>query len=729
MSKSSAAANRSRLQPQRVEVPAPPANRSAGQPSKKKQKTKSATTSRTKMAKQRADKPAGSLVTDIADDSVFLTPRVIDARSYEEMSSNLRSLVEHATAATSELGEIVSKADALNSRLTSTTRRFEERLNLGARLFESVDKRANEVVEIAATISDEVDYLESLRADAGAIINQERTRLTAEAKQTIDNLRASRVVIEEELDSEFDGIQQQIRQWHCVEENMNARLDSLEDEIQVAAKPSFDRLQNLIECAQNQLQGDKYSKTLAGAMERIGESRLEAETAIVNLHEVETQCNQLRSTLGDELLTAAGVLDGLADENESIQTALDAAATVSIAINEQADRVSNRVSSHINAKVASMDIRVQQQSDKLDTLSESTESATQSINERSLHLVKHLNDKLQEAEQVLDEQVQDRVSALNKQITVHTETVEKLHETSDRTQQEIIKNCIRIRTDLNTQFETARSDLQDIRKTSCETINAATEKRLGEMQSHLNEQAKHAAALEAQLATLNEATETRAKDLQQQAAAQLAEAHTDMQSLLTTSLSQMETQCDSQRASCDAIDSRIQESKEAIEASAENALEAWEICQMEAEHKVAGFMDQRTRTIDRQLQEQTDRLGSMKSEIVGTMSDLDQKHEAVATLTTTHQSLVTEAEKTITFLRSWDRYFIREVDGEVIVPEDLKQTLTRLRRTVDDEVTRICSRFSNMASSMHKPNLSTDNAEPSAEITTRPVASADSKSG
>jgi len=265
----------------------------------------------------RPQQPLDPASTNIRNDAdrVFLTPRVINANSYEEMSANLRQLIDRAESMTEVLQNMFNDAQETAMRMKKVSRRYEERLNLGARLFETMCKRADEVEAVMKSYADQSVMIEKRMA---------------------------------KVDEQFSVLSGRVKTWEDSAQTLDGRLNGIAHEIQSSADPIFIRLQDMLDEVDKTSKQTKFSKKQA--------------------KEICQQCNAVRQLMGEEMMAGADMIDQLSVENEQLQSVLDAGALLNEAITKQSNENQATLEENTNAQLHKIDTEAQRQTGKIKSM-------------------------------------------------------------------------------------------------------------------------------------------------------------------------------------------------------------------------------------------------------------------------------------------------------------------------------------------------------------------------
>ena len=245
-------------------------------------------------------------------DRVFLTPRVINAQTYEEMSTDLRQLIDRAETMTETLQSVVKTAAETAGRMKKASRRYEERLNLGARLFETVCKRADEIEVMSKKFAEQTAQLEQLQ---------------------------------ESVDKQYEAFTQQIKTWEETTSVLDQRLNDLSSEIRTSAQPTLNELN--------------------GVLERASQASERARFAEKQASELRRQCDTVRQMMGEEMIAGAGLIDQLAIEQEQLRDVLDAGTILTDTLTKQSCKKQDAIEKCAAEQLRKIDHEAQRQTGKL----------------------------------------------------------------------------------------------------------------------------------------------------------------------------------------------------------------------------------------------------------------------------------------------------------------------------------------------------------------------------
>lgn len=228
-------------------------------------------------------------------DDVFITPKVLDRRVFEDMANVLRQLIREAAAKGESLRASAAEVRAMGENLREVTRQLQARLEAALKVAPALDQRvfkAEQVVQLAidrsaltkqlessisqiietrlAEYSRKLDELgqnqvESLRAAAGRLtedLSAHRTRLSNDAMEASSRCEEARGRLQTELDSFHQMVRSQVdaaaerlaepirtadRKATEVASRLDADIETAEDRLRVAREQADVKVAGLVE--------------------------------------------------------------------------------------------------------------------------------------------------------------------------------------------------------------------------------------------------------------------------------------------------------------------------------------------------------------------------------------------------------------------------------------------------------------------------------------------------
>ncbi|GMV25319.1 MAG: hypothetical protein AMXMBFR58_13500 [Phycisphaerae bacterium] len=288
----------------------------------------------------RPSKVADPLDVEHLLDDLFITPRVVDRRGFEELAGLLKQLVRDAAAKGDSLRGAAAEVRVLGDSLREATRQLQVRLEAALKVAPALDQRvakAEQVVQLAIDRSALADQLESSLsriietrlAEYGRRLEELNARhsedLRAAAGRVIDDLEARR---ERLVGQTIDAANQA----DAARTRLAAELETFQHMLRTQVDAAAERLADPIR------QADRAAAELAGralrdvadARQKLDEARNEADIKLAGLVETisrhadtvarraQEQCGATELHAREILDRAAIRLDELRDQSEHI---------------------------------------------------------------------------------------------------------------------------------------------------------------------------------------------------------------------------------------------------------------------------------------------------------------------------------------------------------------------------------------------------------------------------
>ncbi|MHC5024207.1 MAG: hypothetical protein ACYTGG_09900 [Planctomycetota bacterium] len=253
------------------------------------------------------------------DRRAFLTPRVIDQDTFDELATSLRGLVDESRAASSQLVAQLGEIRNLEGLSSDASVQLQERLRLGARMLKAFQTQISRVEAAVAefdqrssrldTVQQRIDAaLNSLESRANDVIDRARDRLEQTSSDGVQRLRAELEPMQQRLEATLHGLQDADTRAR----DLDQRVESSEVE-------------------------------MAALAARLGESNETVDRSLAAVAEAVGDCEETRGRLSDDLARAAGGIEqacqrggGLAEELGAI---IDRARAAGAGLDERLDRV------------------------------------------------------------------------------------------------------------------------------------------------------------------------------------------------------------------------------------------------------------------------------------------------------------------------------------------------------------------------------------------------------
>jgi chromosome segregation ATPase len=220
-------------------------------------------------------------------DEVFLSPRVIDERSYEELAGSLRALMKDAAGQSRALAGTTAEVKLLGDQLREATAQLKAKVETAARVIPTLDQRVAKAEALLEVTGKELaGKVAAMQEAAARAVPIERERIAAQLRAEAGRLR-------ERLESELETARKQ------------------------AAEQSG-AIMSLIAGAQSELE-----KSINAFEERSWALTKKVEEGLARLEELTARVTEACARAE----AAHEKLDGLAGRAESAQSALESTVT------------------------------------------------------------------------------------------------------------------------------------------------------------------------------------------------------------------------------------------------------------------------------------------------------------------------------------------------------------------------------------------------------------------
>ncbi|MCC6428474.1 MAG: hypothetical protein IT435_16855 [Phycisphaerales bacterium] len=304
-------------------------------------------------------------------DNVFITPKVLDRRAFDELSAALRQLVRDAASQGQALHGTAGEVKAMGDSLREATRQLQARLEAALKVAPALDQRVAKAEQIVQLAIDRNKLTEHLEASLGQIIDARLAdftrRLTAATAEQEDRLRLLTTRAAEEIDARRARLQADAEQ-ACEQINQaRAKLATEAEGLEQITRSQVDSAAERL--AEPIRQADKRAADLI--------SRLDAQ--------IETAEDRLRTAREQADLKLANLIDTTARHAETMsRKTQDEVGAVDLRLRELVDQAAGRL------------VTLRTQADRLDEMAASKiREATAELDQRREQLVEQSRRKLE----------------------------------------------------------------------------------------------------------------------------------------------------------------------------------------------------------------------------------------------------------------------------------------------------------------------------------------------
>lgn len=257
---------------------------------------------------------------------VFLTPRVLDQKAFDELAGVLRGLIGEAEQAADRLDERLEAARQNAAAPAAASAQLQERLRLGARMLKAFQTQIDRAEAAVGTLDDQ--HKRSETGEAGlerrlAELEERATETIAEAQRRLDAVGDETVRRAETLCAERpDGHISTDEAQRTIDEALQDALRRIEAHIDQrqatfeAVGQRLDQLRRRADELAEVVEETKRRTDTASASADQSAERMEARSREAG--EIARQCEEAKGTLDAALLHAAAQIDELTERGERL---------------------------------------------------------------------------------------------------------------------------------------------------------------------------------------------------------------------------------------------------------------------------------------------------------------------------------------------------------------------------------------------------------------------------
>jgi hypothetical protein len=305
---------------------------------------------------QTADFNRADAQTDDQTDDIFLSPRVIDMKSFKDLEGRLRKLIAHALESGKALVNLDEKAQGSLAALEQAEPLIEERTQAAARLLTSLGERvgsAEALLAKAIARAERVEHLEdeieriiggaeqAMKRRLDAVVADAERRLRAVesdlATRAADHAASLKGVVEAAATDAKVGSERCAasladaqRAADASADQLTERMESLRRDAGNLRTPMLELLSELCGRATALLGRDLGAPddaaptpgSMADIVDKGERLRNDTQLAIRQLEHVRGQTDQARKLLGESLLKAAKGIDELGERQKALEASI-----------------------------------------------------------------------------------------------------------------------------------------------------------------------------------------------------------------------------------------------------------------------------------------------------------------------------------------------------------------------------------------------------------------------
>jgi hypothetical protein len=289
-------------------------------------------------------------------DDIFLSPRVIDMKSFQDLEGRLKRLIAHALETGKALVNLDEKTQGSLASMKEAEPELDRRTQTAARLLETLDERVNcaeallakaiERAERVERLEDEIERViggaeQSMKKRLDAVVTEAGQRLrTVEADiatRAANHATTLKGVVEAAAaDSKADierrdaSLAEARRAAEASAAQLADRIETLRRDAGNLRTPMLELLNELCSRASSLLGRDLEAAgdappnpgSMADLVAKGERLRDDTEVAIGRLEHVRAQTDQARRLLGESLLQAATGIDELGERHRALETSI-----------------------------------------------------------------------------------------------------------------------------------------------------------------------------------------------------------------------------------------------------------------------------------------------------------------------------------------------------------------------------------------------------------------------
>lgn len=472
-----------------------------------------------------SDQPAPRQ-TKAPTDEIFLTPRVIDRRSFETYAANLRQSLEETSRESDLLARRAEAAAVVLERLERFVGSHGDVFDRASQLIESIDDRQESTGELLGKLARMTDSAKQASRDIEALIRERseafEQRLITLASDALDKFEVSRDSLSKDAASMRRDLAERLDQ---IRERGEAVVGTLEDRAQNAGKALTDVLEEADSYR------DVFRSEASSANKQIDEKAAELRDAIVNegsrvKRELDAAARALRDAIAagsahrDTIERAAELAIGRAEAGVGEQAqALERLTRRAESVVREHRETIDSADGEIHARVSSA----------LDAVASSIDKQIESAQSKAAGIGESLRETIARAEVSIDTKRVDEIAQRCDKATRATEdSIENLEEASTRVladseqaRQSLMRSAEDIRGQAAAIVERASEVAQDATQqldqmteamTRAEGWNLSVEDRCNELDERVSERVRitmqeQSLAMAEQITILNDRVE------------------------------------------------------------------------------------------------------------------------------------------------------------------------------------------------------------------------------
>lgn len=250
---------------------------------------------------------------------IVLTPRVLDQRAFDELSTTLQQLISQSQELSVELSRHIEAASALDAQATRASTRLQDRLHLSARMLKALQVQIDKLQSMQDEWAARTSAAEAAHQNQVAALNEHRIALAAQldalATQLGDAMRTREQEAAQAMDEQAAGLTRRVG----AAESKVTDLDA-----------TASRLTDLVVQAE---------KSITSVAYRAAQSAQRAEHVVEDAKRTLRQCEEARQHLGKDLMEAEERLTASARRADELTAQVEQAVARCEAAEKQFSRI------------------------------------------------------------------------------------------------------------------------------------------------------------------------------------------------------------------------------------------------------------------------------------------------------------------------------------------------------------------------------------------------------
>jgi hypothetical protein len=225
---------------------------------------------------------------------IFLTPRVVNQATFDELAGELRTLIGDAGRSINDLRQVMAQTGAIDGQINGASNQLQDRLRLGARMLKAFQAQIDR-------IDSSLQALEQQRSQAAEAKQSLSAHIAGLEQRIVEAMKRFEASLQASSDAAIEMFGQRLRE----RQPQFAAVEVKSSEFSARA----DAVAQLV---------DKAEVTVSALSFNASQLAVKAEMTVKEARGVIDQCEQSRQALGEALLDAAANVDEVAKHSQQI---------------------------------------------------------------------------------------------------------------------------------------------------------------------------------------------------------------------------------------------------------------------------------------------------------------------------------------------------------------------------------------------------------------------------